>query len=251
MTSLLRAHNLGKTFSQPNGGLFAVFEKIGFDLSSGEIVCLLGASGSGKTTLLKVLSGLDVLHEGQIETDIIRPGNQVGYLSQNDRLLPWRSAAANVALGLELLGKNKDTAYQLALTALQEVGLANFAEHYPSQLSGGMQQRVLLARTLALKPKLLLLDEPMSNLDVLARRELSTLIKNYTRGQNAATLVVTHSVEEACFLADRIILITRCPGRLFKEIRLGDDECSDGTLDRASALDVVMKSLWQALEMQP
>jgi len=246
---MLSAHNVSKCFAQPDGQSFSVLADIDFLLSPGEIICLLGASGSGKTTLLRILSGLDGNYGGQVTSEVARPGSQVAYLSQNDRLLPWRSAAANVALGLELLGHNKKSAYQEALNALKQVGLADSAEHYPAQLSGGMQQRVLLARALVLKPKLLLLDEPMSNLDILARRDLSVLIKDYTRTQGAATLVVTHSVEEACFFADRILLTTRSPARIFKEIRITDDENGNPrALSRNHAMDEVMKGLWQALE---
>jgi NitT/TauT family transport system ATP-binding protein len=148
-------------------------------------------------------------------------------------------------LGLELIGQSKPSAEPTALAALRQVGLEKFAANYPTQLSGGMQQRVLLARTLALKPRLLLMDEPMSSLDVLARRELATLIKDYTRTQKSATLVVTHSIEEACFLADRILLVTRSPTRLYKEIRISDTK-GDG-LFRGDAMDTVMRELWAAL----
>jgi NitT/TauT family transport system ATP-binding protein len=242
--SLLRAHEVGKSFRQPDGRALPILDTISLELKAGEIVALLGASGSGKTTFLRILCGEEKPDRGAVESAVARPGPQFGYLSQHDRLLPWRTALANVALGPELLGKNKAAARQLALEALAAVGLGHFADNRPAQLSGGMQQRVLLARMLALKPKLLLLDEPMSSLDVLARRELAILIKDYTRAQQAATLVVTHSVEEACGLADRILLVTRSPARLFKEIRISDT--GEG-LARDKALDVVMHGLWAAL----
>lgn len=248
MPALLEAKQVSKTFFQTGEKPLTALDKIDLCLKPGEVVCLLGASGSGKTTLLKILSGLDVAYTGQIQSEIKRPGQHIGYLSQNDRLLPWCSTSANVALGLELTGEKKKTAQTLALKALEQVGLAHFANHYPAQLSGGMRQRVLLARLLAMQPKLLLLDEPMSNLDVLARRDLSILIKKYTQSQKAATLVVTHSVEEACFLADRVILVTRSPARLFKEIQLTDDSRNTGdALQRDKAMDIIMSSLWQAL----
>ena len=200
-------------------------------------ICLLGASGSGKTTLLRVLAGLDPVHDGSITSPIERPGKDLGYLSQGDRLLPWRTALANVALGPELMGTGKKSAQETAHEALRQVGLADFAAHYPSQLSGGMQQRVLLARMFALRPKLLLLDEPMSN----RIRALELLISTKP-GARAAALVVTHSVEEACFLADRVLLVTRAPARLFREIRLSDTP-QPGLIARDKAMDAVTAQL--------
>ena len=244
MTVLLRVKDIGKTFRQPDGTFLTTLENISLELQAGEIVGLLGASGSGKTTFLRILSGEEIPDKGAVESVILRPGRQFGYLSQNDRLLPWRSALSNVSLGLELIGHRTSAAKQSAYECLQAVALERFADSPPAQLSGGMQQRVLLARMLALKPKLLLLDEPMSSLDVPARRELANLLKDYAREQQAAILVVTHSVEEACFLADRILLMTRSPARIFKEIRISD---TDGGLSRDDALNTVMHDLWAAL----
>ncbi|MEJ0062246.1 MAG: ATP-binding cassette domain-containing protein [Alphaproteobacteria bacterium] len=246
MPPLLHAKNISKTFRAHDGQAAAILDSITLALNPGEIVCLLGASGSGKTTLLRILAGQEKADGGTIEAEIARPGTALGYLAQNARLLPWRSAAANVALGPELLGRGKREAHETATAALAQVGLSDYAGHSPAQLSGGMRQRVLLARMLALQPRLLLLDEPMSNLDVLARRELADLVKTYVRANKASALVVTHSVEEACFLADRILLMTRQPARLFKELRLADSG-GNGALDRNEAMDEIMHGLWQAL----
>jgi len=252
MTPLLRALHISKVFSQPDGKTLPILADIDFTIAPGETVCLLGASGSGKTSLLRILAGFDADHGGTVESGIRRPGPELGYLSQNDRLLPWRTALENAALGLELLGEKRRAAEASAREALRQVGLADFAEHYPAQLSGGMQQRVLLARMFCPRPKLLLLDEPVSNLDILARRALSDLIKSYVRAQGAAALIVTHSVEEACFLADRILLVTRPPAILCKEIRLADTSPpSGGALLRGDAMDAVMGELLRALGDRP
>ena len=245
MTALLEAKNITKQYPLAGGKFLAVVENIDLTLEAGKVVCLLGASGSGKTTLLRILSGLEIPDLGSIQSDIARPGPQFGYLSQSDRLLPWRTVLGNTMLGLELLGQSKGTSEEAALIALGQVGMKAFINHFPDQLSGGMQQRALLARTLALKPRLLLMDEPMSSLDVLARRELATLIKDYTRNNQSSTLVVTHSVEEACFLADRIYLVTKSPARLHKEILISDKE-GEGLL-RSKAMDTVMRELLAAL----
>jgi NitT/TauT family transport system ATP-binding protein len=246
MTVVLSAQNIGKTFRQSDGRSLTAIQDISLELHAGEITCLLGASGSGKTTLLRILAGSAMQDKGNVRSDVLCPGPQLGYLSQSDRLLPWRSVVANVALGLELTGIDKQAARQESLAVLRHVGMEGFADSYPAQLSGGMQQRVILARMLALKPRLLLLDEPMSSLDVLARRELATLVKRYVVDRQVAALVITHSVEEACFLADRVLLVTRSPARLFKEIRLSDT--GDKGMLRAKALDAVMHDLLAALE---
>jgi NitT/TauT family transport system ATP-binding protein len=245
---LLQASHLAKRFPQPGNGYLQVVGDISLTLHPGEIVCLLGASGCGKTTLLRILAGLDSADSGEIASDIRRPGGHLGYMSQNDRLLPWRSVRGNVSIALELLGQDKKSARIAALASLKLVGLENFSTNYPSQLSGGMIQRVLLARALVLQPRLLLMDEPMSNLDVLARRDLSLLIKNYIHGNYRSALVVTHSVEEACFLADRILLVSPAPATILKEIRIADNGGGmNGILSRSEALNIVMKELWTAL----
>ncbi len=247
MRPILQTRGLKKCFVQSNGTEQTVLEDVAFSLSTGEVTCLLGASGSGKTTLLRILAGLDFASGGCVETDIKRPGQRLGYLSQNDRLLPWRSVQENVALGLDLLGEKRRPALQAATDLIQAVGLDAFATSKPSALSGGMEQRALLARTLSTRPLILLMDEPMSNLDVLARQELALLIRQYVRKNDATALVVTHSVEEACFLGDRILLVTRSPARIFREIRLSDGTIGDGSINRESALDAVMKELLLAL----
>lgn len=245
---LLQAQNLAKRFPQPGNGHLQVVGDISLTLQPGEIVCLLGASGSGKTTLLRILAGLDKADSGEIRSGLRRPSGELGYMSQNDRLLPWRSVRGNVSIALELLGQDKKSARMTALATLKLVGMANFATSYPSQLSGGMVQRVLLARALVLQPRLLLMDEPMSNLDVLARRDLSVLIKKYVHDGGNGALVVTHSVEEACFIADRVLLVSPSPAKLFKEIRIADNGGAvNGALSRSEALNIVMKELWVAL----
>ena len=231
MNTILSAKNISKNFLK-NGTSFCVLKKIDLDLQFGEVVCLLGPSGSGKTTLLQILSGMEKPDAGEIHSEIKCPGPQFGYMTQADCLLPWRTIRDNIALGMQLTGQCD---YTKVDELLIQVDLREFASQYPSQISGGMIQRALLARTLATNPKILLLDEPMSNLDVVARRQMANILKNYVREKRASALVVTHSVEEAAFLADRIILFTRSPAILHKELR-GD-----------LTLDTIMHSLMSAL----
>ncbi len=210
---LLSVENISKSFPHADATLFRVLQDVSFQLQAGEIVCLLGPSGSGKTTLLQILAGMETPDSGSVKTRIKCPGPRLGYMTQADQLLSWRTIEDNISLGAELLGNH---AGNNAL--LTQVGLDGFGSHYPAQISGGMNQRALLARTLATRPELLLLDEPMSNLDVLARRQMAGILKEYVRNTQAAALVVTHSVEEAAFLADRVILITRSPATIYQEI---------------------------------
>lgn len=236
MKPVLSARNISKSFRQADGSFLKVIEDVSLELHSQEIVCLLGPSGSGKSSLLQILAGLHPLDTGSINAEIQCPGSQLGYMTQTDRLLPWRNLQDNVGLGLELLGNSKARARTIACSYLQKVGLEPFLNSYPHQISGGMYQRVLLSRTLATKPKIIFLDEPMSNLDVLARRQMASMVRDYVKTNNASALVVTHSVEEACFIADRILLITRSPAVVYKEIT------------PPLQLDVVLATLLETLE---
>lgn len=237
MTFLLSAEKISKNFARTDGSVLSVIGDISLSLKAGEILCLLGASGSGKTTLLQILAGLDTASSGQVQSTVARPGPSIGYMTQGDSLLPWRTVLDNASLGCELLGLKKSAAREIAFQMLRQTGVDASSGVYPAQISGGMRQRVLLARTLATSPKLLLLDEPMSNLDILARRQMSEMLHAYVRTNNAAAVIVTHSVEEACALADRILLITRSPAVIY---------C--GLADGEITLDRVMDELFHTLE---
>lgn len=211
MTALLEAHSISKHFPQKGRDHLAVLDAVSLTLRRGEILCILGASGCGKTTLLNILAGLETPSSGTVETDLARPGPQIGYMTQDTPLLPWRTVADNVALGMEFHRADPQTIRERTAHYLEQVRLSAFSGHWPHQLSGGMRQRVALARTLALHPALLLLDEPLGSLDISGRRRLSRIIKDYVKEKNAGAVVVTHSVEEAVFLADRIIILSDRP----------------------------------------
>ncbi len=222
MSSLLKANRIGHAFDGDDQKHLSVLNNISFDLKSGEILCILGTSGCGKTTLLNILTGLLESSTGQVETTINRPGSDIGYMTQDNLLLPWRTVIENVGLGLEFHHFSKEEIQERSKKYLDMVRLSDFSEVYPNTLSGGMRQRVALARTLALEPKLLLMDEPLSNLDVSERQRLAKIIKQYVREKKAGGIIVTHSVEEAVFLADKIILLTPRPANIAQSFKKED-----------------------------
>ncbi len=246
---ILSIENLSKSFSDKGGNLLAVIDGLTLSLSQGKITTILGASGCGKTTLLKMLAGLELPDGGSVHSNITRPGRAIGYLQQSERLLPWRTVLENVALGLELIGEDKKQAQIKSRALLDEVGMLDFSSVYPSQLSGGMTQRVLLARTLITEPSLLLLDEPLGQLDLVARKELARTIRNYVHEHAAAALLVTHSVEEAVFISDVVFTLSRRPSKIVERFNLvsGADAKADGSLDRQSSFDFILQALLRAL----
>jgi ABC-type nitrate/sulfonate/bicarbonate transport system ATPase subunit len=195
-----------------------VLQDISFTVNSEEVVCILGPSGCGKTTLLRIVAGLMPSHQGNIlihGKDNGRPGTarqEIGVVFQEPRLLPWRTATANVALPFELVGKKaSETDLNLVNLALGMVNLIDFGGSYPHQLSGGMRQRVSLARALVTNPRILLMDEPLTGLDVVTREELQDEIIRIWREKQMSLLWVTHDPEEAVFMADRVIVLSNRP----------------------------------------
>lgn len=191
----------------------------GIDLSIGhrEFVCLLGPSGCGKTTLLKAIAGLVPLDSGEIFINglpVTGPGNDRAMVFQNFALLPWADVLTNVAFGLEVRGVPKAPREATARDLIARVGLTGFERHYPRQLSGGMQQRVGLARALAVNPQILLMDEPFGALDAQTRRLLQEDLLHLLQATPCTVVFVTHSVEEAVLLGDRVVVLTPRPARV-------------------------------------
>jgi NitT/TauT family transport system ATP-binding protein len=221
-TVKLSVQNISKTFrlrgiDSGNESLLQVLKNISFDVRQGEIVSLIGESGCGKTTLLRIIQGLIRYDSGSILVDgesVTKPGRDRGFVFQQASLLPWRPARGNVEFGLELQGVPKAQRIERATNLLKLVGLAHAADQYPHQLSGGMQQRVGLARALAIDPAILLMDEPFSALDAQTREVLQAELMRIHEQTAKTTLFVTHDLDEAIYLSDRVVVLGAKPGRV-------------------------------------
>ncbi|MBX6391589.1 MAG: ABC transporter ATP-binding protein [Frankia sp.] len=187
----------------------------------GEFVCIVGASGSGKSTLLRLVAGLIRPTSGEVTLDgvpIDGPGPQRGLVSQTGSLFPWRTAAANVAFGLELVGLSRAERARRVAWYLREVGLEQFADRLPGQLSGGQRQRVAIARALACEPRVVLLDEPFGALDVQTKEDMQLFLRQVWADTGTTVLMVTHDVEEAVFLGQRVVVLASDPGRVVADL---------------------------------
>ncbi len=213
----LEIRNLTRSFTREDGSEMIVLDNLDLAVSDKEFVCILGSSGCGKTTLLRLIAGLDQEREGQIVLDgeeMQGPSPKVGFVFQEYSLFPWRSVIDNIAFGLEMNGIGREERYLIADRYLDLVGLKQFKNSYPSELSGGMRQRVAVARALALEPVLLLMDEPFGALDAQTRNMLQKELLEIWEKTKKTIIFITHSVDEAVYLADRIIVLTPRPGRI-------------------------------------
>ncbi len=231
MTPLLEVQGLGKRFPAqgPQAGPWVVRD-LSFALREGEFVTMLGPSGAGKSTILNLIAQVDAPSEGRIllrgETVFdaaspapLRPGlgRRIGYVTQDDNLLPWRTLQDNVLFGLEIEGQVDGAGRARAREMMQAVGLADYADHYPHQLSGGMRKRAALIRTLVYDPPIILMDEPFGALDAQTRRQLQSDLQALWALKRKTIVFVTHDIAEAIALGDRVLVLERAPARLVAE----------------------------------
>jgi len=203
-----------RTFRSTAGGDVAALAGIDLCVAAGSFVALLGPSGCGKSTLLRLVAGLDRPERGVVRLRPGAPGGDVAMVFQDAHLLPWRDVLANVALPLELLGRPRAERLPLAEQTLARVGLGDALRRHPAELSGGMRMRVSLARALVTAPRLLLLDEPFAALDELTRMALDDELRRLWREAGLTVLFVTHSIAEAAYLAERVVVLSRRPARV-------------------------------------
>ncbi len=218
MTAGLHLAGIAKDF-----GTRRVLDAITLHVDPGEFVCVVGASGSGKSTLLDLVAGLKSPTEGTIDWDgspVTGPGPDRGLVCQTGELFPWRTVEQNVAFGLELLPISKADRRRRVEWYLAEVGLSGHARSLPSRLSGGQRQRAAIARALACEPHVLLLDEPFGALDVQTKEDMQIFLRQIWQDTTTTVVMVTHDVEEAVFLSQRVLVLTSSPGRIAAEIKI-------------------------------
>ena len=209
---ILTVHDLSVVFPDGNGGLHALRD-VSFEVYPQEFICVLGASGSGKSTLLRILAGLLYPTRGVVEfADGRKP--RIGMVFQQSNLMPWRTAIGNITLPLELQGIANGEANRRAQELIDLVGLQGFEGSWPRDLSGGMAQRVAIARALVHDPDLLLLDEPFGSLDALTRERMWMELSRIWQARRKTVVMVTHSISESLFLADRVLVLSQRPGSL-------------------------------------
>jgi NitT/TauT family transport system ATP-binding protein len=226
MTPLLQATNAGKIYP---GGTEAL-RNANLTIAEGEFVCLIGTSGCGKSTLLRMIGGFESVTSGQITMSgkpVTGPGPDRGMVFQDYGLFPWLTVKGNIAFGPIARGKPKRQAHAVADRFVTMMGLDRFAGNYPHQLSGGMKQRVSIGRVLANEARLALMDEPFGALDAMTRERLQDELLSIWRSTGLSVVFVTHSLEEAIFLADRIVVMSPGPGRIVAEERITLDRPRD------------------------
>ena len=219
----LSLQDLAVTFSSPNGESLPALGPITFDVAADEFVCLVGPSGCGKSTLIRVLAGLQLPTSGRAlchGEPITRPMPGFAIMFQDANLMPWRTVLDNIALPLEVAGVSAAERYKIVRALLPLLHLENFDLAYPAELSGGMAQRVALGRVMVQQPQVWLLDEPFGALDALTREKLSLELLQLRTRSTQTIIMVTHDISEAVLLADRVIVLSRRPGKLVADLRI-------------------------------
>jgi NitT/TauT family transport system ATP-binding protein len=242
----LSISGLGKTF----GGLEAL-RGIDLAVERGEFIAVVGPSGCGKTTFLRIVAGLEPASAGEVLLDgraLHGPGGDRGFVFQSDNLLPWRTVLANAIIGREVAGQVGPAERRRTMELLKLVGLEGFEHYHPRQLSGGMRQRVNLARALAIDPQILLMDEPFSSLDAQTREIMQTeLLRIWEEGRKTV-LFVTHQIDEAVFLADRVLVFARRPGRLREDVAIALPRPRALALKRTPEFVRLVDHIWRLIE---
>jgi ABC-type nitrate/sulfonate/bicarbonate transport system ATPase subunit len=246
----LRVNGLTHAFLGPDGSRRIVLNDISISANPGEFTCLVGASGCGKTTLLRIIGGLISPTKGEVSVTSPAGPAASGFVFQSDALMPWRTVEANVGLGLELQGWSKSDRRDRVYEVLKMVKLERFGRHFPRELSGGMRQRVNIARSLAIKPQLLLMDEPFAALDAQTREVMQAELLALCEDIGATVVFVTHQIEEAVLLADQIVILSASPGRLREVFTPPMQRPRDASMRRSPEFVEAVDHVWNLIRYE-
>jgi NitT/TauT family transport system ATP-binding protein len=249
-TIKLEAQNIWKLFSRRGEAVEALHD-VSIQVGAGEFVSIVGASGCGKTTLLRIVDGLEVPTRGDIRVNgqpVSGPGPDRGFVFQQDALFPWRTVLDNVVFGLEVQGRARRETRERANAFLQLVGLAGFEHLFPHELSGGMRQRANLARALTIDPDVLLMDEPFASLDAQTRELMQSELLRIWRSNKKTVLFVTHQIDEAVYLSDRVVVMTSRPGRVKSILEVDIPRPRDLSVKRTPRFLELVDEIWKMIE---
>ena len=249
--SMLDLDRVTRTFRSPDGATITALRDVTLSVADGEFMSLVGASGSGKSTLLRIIDGLLPPTSGGVTVDgrvVTGPGPDRAFVFQQDNLLPWRTVIDNVTYGLDLAGIPKKEARNRAQKLLDITGLKGFEAYYPHQISGGMRQRANVARALVMNPKILLLDEPFAALDAQTREIMQAELLQIWSSQRKTVLFVTHQIDEAVFLSDRVVVLSARPGTVREIIDVDLSRPRALSLKRTEAFVRLADRIWTLIE---
>ena len=251
MSSDIRIEHVTKVYVS-NGQPLKAVDDISLEINDSEFICIVGPSGCGKSTLLRMIAGLEPVTGGEILMDgkrITSPSPEIGFVFQEYTLFPWRTVGKNVEFGLELKRVPPHEREKVVAKYLDMVGLSRFKDAYPHQLSGGMRQRTAIARTLAVNPKVLLMDEPFGALDAQTRNILQEQLLDIWHKEKKKVLFVTHNVDEAVFLADKVVVMTARPGRIKEIVGIDIPRPRDRTETEVNRVrNAILRSLFEEVQ---
>jgi NitT/TauT family transport system ATP-binding protein len=251
MTPALSLEAISKVFQRPRKPALEALRDINLQIAEGEFVSIVGASGSGKSTLLRIIDGLLPASAGVVRVSgaaVTKPGRDRAMVFQQDGLLPWCNIIENVSYGLRISRKPRREANEIAQQFIDLAGLHGFEHHYPHQLSGGMRQRVNVARALAVNPRILLLDEPFASLDAQTREVMQGELLRIWQASGTTVLLITHQIDEAVYLSDRVIVFSARPGTVREEIPIDIARPRALEVKRTQEFTGIVEHIWRLIE---
>jgi NitT/TauT family transport system ATP-binding protein len=250
-TPKVSVRNLSKTYPGRNRSQIAVFNNLDLDIHPEEFICIVGPSGCGKTTFIKIIDGLAPASSGSVYVngkEVSEPDFDRAFVFQADSLYPWRTVLDNIVFGLEIKGIDRKERYPRARELIKMIGLSGFESHYPHELSGGMRQRVNLARALAVDPEIILMDEPFAALDAQTREVMQQELLKLWLNNRKTVLFITHQIDEAVYLADRVIVFSARPSRIKADFRVDIPRPRQLSVKRSPKFLEYVGEIWNLIE---